>query len=71
LHKRELVSLGEAQTQKGISLVPLAFELSGNRIKLKIGVGRGKKIYEKRAAVKKRDQERDIRHELKHRVTLK
>lgn len=66
LHKRELLKLAESQTQKGISLVPIAFELNGNRIKLKVGVGRGKKLFEKRAVVKKRDQERDLRHELKH-----
>lgn len=71
LHKRELLHLEEAQTQKGISLIPLAFELSGKFIKLKVGVGRGRKIYEKREVVKRRDIERDVRRELKNKVRLR
>ena len=71
LHKRELLRLAEVQSQKGISLVPLAFELSGKFIKLKVGVGRGRKIHEKREVVKRRDVEREIRRELKNKVRLK
>jgi len=71
LNKKEIVELLAVQNQKGSALVPLAFELVGKMIKLKIGVGRGKKQYEKRAAIKQRDVERDIRAELKDKVRLR
>jgi SsrA-binding protein len=70
LHKRELVKLAEAQDQKGITLVPLSFELSGKFIKLKVGVGRGRKVHEKREVLKRRDVERDIRREIKDKVRM-
>ncbi len=60
LHKRELVKLEEKVKQKGITLVPLAFEAEGKYIKVRFGCGRGKKQYEKRREV----QERDIKRRL-------
>lgn len=52
------------QKQAGMSLVPLRLLTKGRYIKLVIAVGKGKKNYDKRQAIKKRDQERDIRAKL-------
>ncbi len=71
LHRSEISKLMESQNQKGSVLIPLAFELEGNTIKVKVGVGRGKKQFEKRAATKQRDIERDIRREVKDKVRLR
>jgi SsrA-binding protein len=71
LHKKEIIQLMESQNQKGSVLVPLAITLEGNTIKVSLGVGRGKKQYEKRAQLKQRDVERDIRREVKEKVRLR
>ena len=63
LKKKELYQLAEKASQKGWSLVPLAFELHGRKIKLIIGLGRGKKNFEKRATIKERDLKRDLRRQ--------
>ena len=59
LKKNEIAKLQAGATQKGYTLVPLAFEVHGAFIKLKIGVGRGKKQFEKREQIKKRDLDRE------------
>lgn len=59
LNKNEILELEEITSQKGKTLVPLAFVLIGNKIKLEFGVGRGKKTHDKRGDVKKRDLERE------------
>jgi SsrA-binding protein len=64
LHRREIADLQVASEQKGISLIPIAFELAGRNIKVLIGVGRGKKQFEKRAVIKARDLAREERREL-------
>jgi SsrA-binding protein len=70
LTKKELEKLQVASDQKGIVLVPLAFELKGKHIKVSIGLGRGKKQFERRADLKKRAVERDVARELKQKVRL-
>jgi len=57
--KKQLRSLTEAKDQ-GKSIVPLEFITSSRYIKLKISIGKGKKLYDKRQALKKRDQTRDM-----------
>lgn len=71
LTKKEISHLLEESSQKGVAIVPLSFMLSGRHIKLKIGLGKGKKQYERRAELKKRAQERDIARELKDKVRLR
>ena len=58
LRKREIFSLADKIKQKHYTLVPLSIELSNKRIKVIIGVGRGKKQFEKREQIKKREWER-------------
>lgn len=65
--KSELLELQALQEQKKVVLVPLAIELLGNLIKVKVGVGKGLKKYEKRERIKKRDLERDVAREMKYR----
>lgn len=60
LHKREIVELAEVTQQKGLTLVPLRLFWSGGRAKIEIGVGRGKKHYDKRESIKERDSKREI-----------
>ncbi len=67
LHKKELSSLIGKIKQKGLTLVPLRVYTKGNKIKLEFGIGRGKKKYEKRETIKKREVERKIREEMKSR----
>lgn len=71
LHKKELLQLQEAAAQKGQTLVPLSLELIGRYIKLNLGVGRGKKQYERRAELRRRAVERDVARELKEKVRLR
>jgi SsrA-binding protein len=53
--------------EKGLTLVPLRLYLKGRLIKLELGVGRGKKLYDKRETIKRRDQEREVERELSRR----
>ncbi|MGH9867158.1 MAG: SsrA-binding protein SmpB [Candidatus Polarisedimenticolia bacterium] len=58
LHKREILRL-EKELIRGVTLVPLKFYLKGNNIKMEIAVARGKKTYDKRAALKEKDLKRE------------
>ncbi len=65
LKKRELLELQEISQQKGRTLVPLSIAGLGPMIKLRFGVGRGLKQFEKREKVKKQDQEREMDRQVK------
>lgn len=65
LKKRELDQLVEAK-QQGFTIVPLRFLTKGRFIKLEIAIGRGKKKYDKREVIKRRDTERDVKRSLKN-----
>ena len=65
LKKKEIVSLADDLNKKNRTLVPLSFEVFGRNIKLKIGVGLGLKLHDKRAKMKKRTIDRDVAKELK------
>lgn len=58
LHKREIAKLEKAATQKGYTLVPLKIYFKRGRAKLEIGLGKGKKLYDKRADIAERDSKR-------------
>ncbi len=60
LKKSELKYLIGKSQERGLTLVPLRLYSKGNLVKLEIGVGRGKKKYDKREAIKKREFERKI-----------
>lgn len=65
LRKKEIGALAVALEQKGRALVPLSFELIDNKVKLKFGLGRGLKLYDKRAKLKERTIRRDIARQMK------
>ena len=64
-HRHEIVQLEAAVQQKGMTLVPLKAYFADGRVKLEVGVARGKKLHDKRDAVKERALERDILRRLK------
>ncbi len=66
LTKKELSLLENTESQRGLTIVPLSVYNKGRYIKLEIAVARGKKKFDKRESIKKRDSERDIRRSLKN-----
>ncbi|MFY7842886.1 MAG: SsrA-binding protein SmpB [Rhabdochlamydiaceae bacterium] len=60
LHKRELLKLRKVTQEKGLTLVPLSLYLSKGLVKLKIGVAKGKKLFDKRQSIKEKEQKRTI-----------
>jgi SsrA-binding protein len=67
LHKREIERLDEASARQGMTLVPTQVYLKHGRIKVEVGVARGKKMYDKREAELRRTVERETRAQLKER----
>ena len=65
LNKREINKLIGITKQKGLSLVPISLYFKGSLVKLELGIGRGKKLYDKRQDIAKRDAERQIARNLK------
>lgn len=60
LHKKEIRKLHEKVIQKGYTIVPLDIHLSKGYVKVSIALARGKKTYDKRESIAKRDAQRDI-----------
>jgi SsrA-binding protein len=67
LHKKEIEQIDTYISQDGIAVVPLDFHLKNNRIKLTIGVCRGKKKHDRRSELKKKAQDLEIRRTLRNR----
>jgi len=67
LHRREIDALVGAVERRGYTLVPLAMYWKRGRAKLEIGLAKGKKAHDKRAAVRERDWERDRQRLIKNR----
>jgi len=66
LNRREINKLLGYISQKGLSLVPTKLYFKGNFVKLEIGIGKGKKLYDKREDMAKIDAERKIQRTLKN-----
>jgi len=67
LHKREILRLYGLVKQDGYSVIPLSVYLKGSLVKMEIGLCKGKKNYDKRADIAKRDAQRNIAKALKER----
>ena len=67
LHKREILKLGGRATEKGLTIVPLRAYFKKGRIKLEIGLARGKQAHDKRDALRRKDIERETRQAVKDR----
>lgn len=65
LNKNELKTLLGKRKQSGLTLLPLSVYTKRNRLKIKVGLGRGKKKYEKREVIKKREVDRSLREAMK------
>lgn len=65
LHKKEILKLNDRIAMDGITLVPIKLYFHKNRAKILLGIAKGKKMYDKRETIKKRDMEREIRKEYK------
>lgn len=65
LHKREILKLFGLVSQKGYTLVPLQIYLSNSRVKIEIGLCRGKKLYDKRDDMARNDAKRDMERAFK------
>lgn len=63
LHKEEIKKITRKVEEKGNTLIPINFYLKNGRVKLTLGVCKGKKMFDKRATIKNRDIERDIQRE--------
>lgn len=65
LRKEELSRLAGFEAKKGLTIVPISVYSKGRRMKIRIAVARGKKEFDKRDSIKKRESERDIQRTLK------
>ncbi len=66
LNRREINKLIGLTKQKGYSLVPISLYFKGSLVKLELGIGKGKKLYDKRQDMAKRDAQRQIAANLKN-----
>lgn len=60
LHKKEIIKIWDSIRQKGVTLIPTILYLSNGKAKIEIALARGKKMYDKRDSIAKRDQEREM-----------
>ncbi len=65
LHKKQIKKLAEATHEKGLTLLPLKLYFKRGIVKIELGIGKGKKLYDKRYDIKKRDSEREIERAMK------
>ncbi len=67
LHRQEIKRLTGKLKERGFTLVPLKMYLKNGKVKVLLGLGKGKTMYDKRKAIQKRDLDREIQRELKNR----
>lgn len=65
MHKYEIMKLNGKIAEKGYTLVPLQVYFKGSLVKVQVGLARGKKLYDKRADIAKKDQRRELEKEFK------
>ena len=65
LHKHEILKISNAVNTKGYTLIPLKVYFSGSLVKVQIGLCKGKKLYDKRQDISKRDQLREAQRDFK------
>jgi SsrA-binding protein len=66
-HRREIKKLEDATREKGTTLIPLAIYFKDGRAKVELGVGHGKQHHDKRASIKKKEQDRELRRSMMRR----
>jgi SsrA-binding protein len=65
LHKRELLRLKSVIDEKGLTIIPLGMYLKHGLVKVRLGIAKGKKAYDKRAAIKARQDKREMDRSMK------
>ena len=65
LHKKEILKLNDKIRIEGYTLIPLKMYFVKNKVKVLLGICKGKKLYDKRETIKKRDMERELRQKMK------
>ena len=65
LHDREIAKLMGFIKQKGYTLIPVSLYFKGNLVKLELGIGKGKKLYDRRQDIAKKDAQREIDRQMK------
>ena len=70
LNKREINRLIGLTKQKGYTLIPISIYFKGNFVKLELGIGKGKKLYDKRQDIAKKDAQKQIAITLKNKLLL-
>ena len=66
MHKKEILKLNQRVMQDGIALIPLSVYFKDSRVKIELGVCKGKKLYDKRESDAKRDAQRDMDRGMKN-----
>jgi SsrA-binding protein len=66
LNRREINKLDMMIKQKGVSLVPTKMYMTGNKVKIEVGIGKGKKLFDKREDIAKKDAEMKMKRALKN-----
>jgi SsrA-binding protein len=64
LHRWQIVRLQSQSQEKGLSIIPLKLYFTRGRAKIEIGIGRGRKLYDRRERIADRDRDREMRREL-------
>ena len=67
MHKKEIVKLFDQVKQQGYSLIPLSLYFKNSKVKMEVGLCRGKKLYDKRADIARRDAKREMDRAMKER----
>ena len=66
LHKQEIKRLTRKVEEKGYTLIPLSFYFKNGRVKVELGLCKGKKLHDKRADIRDRDVKREVSREFRH-----
>jgi len=68
LHKREIKKLYGKSREKGLSLVPLKLYFKNGKVKVEFGIGKGKKVYDRRQDIKEREERRTLARDFKSKL---
>jgi len=68
LHKDEIKRIHRKVEEKGYTLIPLSFYFKKGRVKVELGLCKGKKAFDKRAGIREKDLKRDVEREFRHRM---
>ena len=67
LHRKDIDKLASSVNERGLTLIPLSLYFSGGKVKIELGLARGKRAYDKRQDLAKRDAAREVERELRRR----